>query len=91
MQIQVELFGIPRARAGVERTTARGNSLGEVLADLAIRFPDLAETCIEASSGCQRLRPGYAANLRGEQFISNPETPIGKGDTLLLLNLDAGG
>jgi len=87
MLIQVELFGIPRARAGVARTTASGDCLGEVLVDLAARFPNLAETCIE--DRC--LRPGYTANLRGEQFITDPATALCEGDTLLLLTLDAGG
>jgi len=87
MQITVELFGIPRARAGVDKTIASGSCLGEVLTDLAAKFPQLAETCIEGRC----LRPGYTANLRGEQFITDPETVLGEGDTLLLLNLDAGG
>jgi len=87
MLIQVELFGIPRARAGVEKTTASGDCLGDVLADLATRFPDLAETCIED----RHLRTGYTANLCGERFVTDPETALREGDLLLLLNLDAGG
>jgi len=87
MLIDVEFFGIPRARAGVEKTTSRGDCLGDVLADLAARFPDLAETCIDQ----RRLRPGFTANLRGERFVTAPETPLNAGDTLLLLTLDAGG
>ena len=87
MLVQVELFGIPRARAGIDKTTASGSSLGEVLNDLANRFPYLAETCIE---DC-RLRSGFTANLRGERFITDPNTRFNEGDTLLLLNLDAGG
>jgi molybdopterin converting factor small subunit len=87
MLIQVEFFGIPRARAGVDKATARGDCLGEVLADLARQFPELAEACIED----QQLRPGYTANLRGERFVPDPETQLSEGDTLLLLNLDAGG
>ena len=87
MEIQVELFGIPRARAGVEKTTANGASLGDVLVDLAERFPNLADTCITG----RELRSGYTANLRGERFVSDPNTALTSGDWLLLLNLDAGG
>ena len=87
MQIQVEFFGIPRVRAGVEKTTASGGCLGDVLSDLAARYPGLAETCIDG----RRLRAGYTANLRGEQFVTDPETTLHEGDTLLLLTLDAGG
>lgn len=87
MQITVEFYGIPRARAGVAQTTAEGNSLGEVLSSLARQFPALAEHCIDG----QKLRPGYTANLGGDRFVTNPQTPLADGDTLLLLNLDAGG
>jgi len=87
MQIRVELYGIPRARAGVDKTTASGCCLGDVLADLAARFPELAKVCIDG----RELRPGYTANLRGERFITDPRITLSDGDILLLLNLDAGG
>ena len=87
MQVMVELFGIPRARAGIESTVAIGSNLGDVLADLASRFPQLAETCIDG----RELRAGYIANLRAEQFVTSADTPLSEGDTLLLLSLDAGG
>lgn len=87
MQITVELFGIARARAGVSQTTADGDCLGDVLADLAVRFPALAESCFEG----RQLRPEFTANLGGERFVRAPETPLGEGDTILVLSLDAGG
>lgn len=87
MQVSVELFGIARARAGVAQTTALGDCLGDVLADLAVRFPALAETCIDG----RRLRPNFTANLGGQRFVTAPETPLQPGDTVLLLSLDAGG
>lgn len=87
MAVTVELFGIPRARAGVDRTSAVGQSLGDVLADLAARFPALAATCIDG----RRLRPGFTANLDGKRFTTAPETPLNDGDTVLLLSLDPGG
>jgi molybdopterin converting factor small subunit len=64
-----------------------GENLGDVLADLAQRFPTLAETCIEGRS----LRPGFIVNLGAEQFVTAPETPLREGDVVLLLSLDAGG
>jgi molybdopterin converting factor small subunit len=87
MQVAVELFGIARARAGVAQTTAAGECLGDVLADLAQRFPGLAESCIDGRS----LRPSFTANLSGRQFITSPDTKLSEGDTVLLLSLDAGG
>lgn len=87
MQIAVELFGIPRARAGTAQTSATGNNLGDALADLATRFPELAESCIDGRT----LRPGYIVNLGAERFVTSPDTPLKVGDTLLILSLDAGG
>jgi molybdopterin converting factor small subunit len=87
MQIAVELFGIPRARAGVAQTLASGSNLGDVLADLASRFPSLAESCIDGRS----LRTGFIVNLDAERFVSAPDTPLREGETVLLLSLDAGG
>lgn len=87
MQVTVELFGIPRARAGVSQTVANGSTLGDVFLDLAKRFPALGEACIQGSS----LRSGFTANLRGEQFVTDPAIHLNEGDSILILSLDAGG
>ena len=87
MQVAVELFGIPRARAGLAQTSAVGSNLGDVLADLARKFPALAESCVDRRS----LRPGFIVNLGAERFVTSPETPLREGETVLLLSLDAGG
>ncbi len=87
MRVTVELFGIPRARAGVSQTLANGSTLGEVFLDLAQRFPALGEACIQGGS----LKAGYTANLRGEKFVTDPTTKLNDGDTILLLSIDAGG
>jgi len=87
MQVAVELFGIPRTRAGVARTTAVGKCLGDVLADLSARYPQLADSCIDGRC----LRPGFTANVGGQRFVTDPQTTLEEGDTVLLLSLDAGG
>lgn len=87
MRVQVELYGIARVRAGTAVTTAEGSCLGEVLRDLARRYPSLAVCCVEDD----HLRPGFTANLNGARFVTAPETPLQEGDTLLLLSADAGG
>jgi molybdopterin converting factor small subunit len=87
MSVQVELFGIPRERAGVARTTAEGQRLGDVLADLACRFPRMAEACFDGP----RLQAGYVANLNGQRFVLDPATTLQPGDSLLILSADAGG
>ncbi len=87
MNIDVELYGIPRQRAGVPRTSATGARLGEVLTDLASRYPGLAETCFDG----QRLQNGFIANLNGQRFITDPDTLLAPGDSLLIFSADAGG
>lgn len=87
MQVIVELFGIPRARAGVSQAVANGTTLGDIFVDLARQFPTLGGTCIQG----QFLKAGYIANLRGEQFVTHPSTRLKEGDSILLMSLDAGG
>ncbi|MBS0204443.1 MAG: MoaD/ThiS family protein [Planctomycetes bacterium] len=87
MQVVVELFGIPRERAGVARTTASGDCLGDLLLDLAERYPRLAQACFDG----RELRSGFTANLGGDRFVTAPETVIADGDSVLLLSVDAGG
>ena len=87
MSIRVELFGIPRLRAGVAATTAEGSRLDEILADLAPRFPDLAGTCFDGGS----LRAGYLAGINGEQFVTNPATTIKPDSVLLIFSANSGG
>ena len=87
MQVVVELYGIARVRAGVAQITVAGRCLGDVLADLANRFPALAEACIAG----RNLRPGFMANLNGRCFVTAEDTVLTEGDRVLLLHLDAGG
>jgi molybdopterin converting factor small subunit len=87
MTISVELFGIPRQRAGVAKTEAAGTRLDEVVGDLARRFPRLAEECF--SGGW--LKSGTLVNLNGQRFVSDPATVLEPGDAILILSADAGG
>lgn len=87
MPVVVELFGIARARAGVARVSVTGVDLGDVLEQLAHRFPALAATCIEG----RHLRPGFTANLGGDRFVTAPETRLAEGAVVLILSVDAGG
>ncbi len=87
MSITVELFGVPRQRAGVAQVQADGARLDEVLAALVRRFPRLAGECIADG----RLAPGYLANLNGRRFVTDPATALAPGDALLILSTDAGG
>ena len=87
MAVTIEFYSVPRLRAGVPRTTTQATQLGEVLRELADRFPALGETCIEGNS----LRSGYVASIDGRQFVTDPGTTLAEGETLLILSADAGG
>jgi molybdopterin converting factor small subunit len=82
----VEFLGIPRERAGISELQLEARTLGEVLALVATRFPRFGELLRDG-----RLHPSIAANLNANQFISDPRTPLGADDRLLILSADAGG
>jgi molybdopterin converting factor small subunit len=80
--MQVEFFGVPRERAGVSRLDVEAVTLGQLLEALAVRVPAL---------GTDRLHPSFIASLNGDRFISDPATPLGENDSVLILSADAGG
>ena len=82
----VEFLGVPRQRAGVAELVVEANTLGQLLETLADRLPALSEVI----SG-NRLHPSFAANLNGDEFISDPRTPLDADDCVLILSADAGG
>lgn len=89
--ITVELFDIPRRRAGSGNVTIEIGAdevlFSDVLCILAERFPALASTCFEGT----RLRPGYLASVGGKRFIRDPDARLCEGDVLLIMSADAGG
>ena len=91
MQITVELYGIPRQRAGCSRRElefpGKQIELREMLRQLADMHPGLRDECIRDGV----LAAGYTANLGGECFLSDPGYILGDGDVLLILSADAGG
>ena len=84
--MQVEFLGIPRERAGVSTLEVHATSLGQLLGQLAADIPALAELITD-----DRLHPALAANLNGDRFVSDPQTPLDEHDCLLILSADAGG
>ncbi len=82
----VEFLGIPRQRAGVSELEVEADTLGQLLDALASRIPSFAEFITE-----NRLGPSFAANLNGDRFVSDPETPLHQKDCVLILSADAGG
>lgn len=98
--MHVEFLGVSRERAGVAELDVEAASLGCLLGALASQMPGLAELIIDdrlpphaakpASRG-PRLHPSLAANLNGDRFISDPDTPLGSDDRVLILSADVGG
>jgi molybdopterin converting factor small subunit len=84
--MRVELLGIPRERAGVAELELQADTLGQLLAALAVRFPSLGELIT-----ADRLPPSVLANLNGDKFVSDPRTELGEDDCVLILSADAGG
>ena len=82
----VEFLGIPRERAGISELVIEADTLGQALRALRERFPALGELI-----STDRLHPSLAANLNGDEFISDPQTALAADDHLLILSADVGG
>ena len=84
--MHVEFLGIPRERAGVAEVEIEAGTFGQLLGTLVSRFPELRELVTERG-----LHSSIAANLNGDEFVSDPGTPLAPADRLILLSADAGG
>ena len=87
MSVSVEFYGIPRQRTGVAAVVVECGSLGEIVCELATRFPALAETCFDGPA----LKPGFVVNVDGDRFVRDPDATIADGAAMLILSADAGG
>ena len=84
--MHVEFLGVSRERAGIDEVDVQAATLGQLLGTLAVRMPALAELI-----AVDRLHPSLAANLNGDRFISDPQTPLREDDRVLILSADVGG
>jgi molybdopterin converting factor small subunit len=84
--MHVEFLGIPRQRAGVSELEVEARTFGQLLDALALRCPALGELIT-----ARGLHPSLSANLNGDAFVRDPDTPLAKGDRLLILSADVGG
>jgi len=82
----VEFLGIPRERAGISELEVEAETLGQLLGTLAMRCPALAGLMT-----AEGLHSSLAANLNGDEFVSDPDTALSKDDRLLILSADVGG
>ena len=84
--MHVEFFGIPRQRAGVAKLEVHADTLGNLLGTIVTEMPPFGEFIT-----ADRLHSTFLANLNGDQFISDPGTPLGDDDCVIILSADAGG
>ena len=84
--MHVEFLGIPRERVGVSDLVVDAQTLGQLLATLRERFPSFVDLV-----ATDRLHPSIAANLNGDEFVSDPQTSLAADDHLLILSADVGG
>ena len=66
--------------------TVEARTLGQLLETLSNRLPSLSALIVG-----NRLHPSFVANLNGDEFISDPGTPLRADDYVLILSADAGG
>jgi molybdopterin converting factor small subunit len=85
--ITIELFGVPRLRAGTGRVRLDAGSLAAALRELGQLLPVLDGSVIAGDT----LHPAYRACKNGAEFISDPTTPLADGDVLLVMAADVGG
>lgn len=85
--VTIELYGVPRLRAGVGRVDVEASSVAEALGRLAEVAPSLAGMIEEGPS----LHPAYRLCINGDRFVDDPRTPLNKGDNLLVFSSDVGG
>ncbi len=85
--ITMELFGVPRLRAGTRSVKLDAPTLRAALDGLGRALPVLDGTVLHDG----RLHPAYRVCLNGDRFVSDPDTALADGDELLLLAADVGG
>lgn len=83
----MELYGLPRLRAGADRCEVPAGSLRDVLAHLAAALPGLVPDIVDDG----RLGEHALAALDGRDFLSDPQTACPDGAVLVLISAQAGG
>lgn len=85
--VTVELFGVPRRRAGRGVVMVEAATVGAAVRELAAACPTLDDSVIAGD----RVHPAYRLCINTERFPTDPAEPLADGDTLQLLAADAGG
>ena len=89
--INVKLPTLLRAHAGGEpQVQVEGATLGEALATLGERYPDLVRS-IRGEDGALHRHVNVYVNGEDVRYLGALETPLGDGDTVAILPAVAGG
>ena len=86
-EVTIELYGIPRERAGLAKMTVVACTGADAMQQLAVACPNLEG--LLSTQG--RLSPHYLLSLNGECFLRDLAEPLPPNARLLLLSADAGG
>src|SRR5262249_10241829 len=86
--VTIELFGVPRLRAGRAALEVDARSVGEALRALARACPELEPAVVEGG----RLARHYLLALNGAQLLrDDPSIALAPGDVLVVVSAEAGG
>ncbi|WP_435010933.1 hypothetical protein P12x_002223 [Tundrisphaera lichenicola] len=85
--IKVELYGVPRLRAGTGLVSLEAADVGSAMIELGRACPALEGSVLMGD----RVHPAYKLSLNGDRFVDEPGTALLEGDVLLLLAADVGG
>ena len=86
-QVTVELFGIPRQRAGAATAQVDAATVADALRLLRELHPGL----VDLLTADGRLSPHYLLSLDGAAFVRDLAMELPPSARLLLLSADAGG
>ncbi len=85
--ITVELYGIPRERAGRAEWTVEAHTVREALTALERACPRLAGLLLADG----RVAPEYLLSIDGRRFVADASEVLRPGERVLLLSADVGG
>jgi len=85
--VTIELYGVPRLRAGKARLSVEARNVGEAIGALGRECPALNGTVLDGG----RVNTAYRLSVNGERFVSDVDAPLADGDALIVLSADVGG
>lgn len=85
--MHVELYGLPRLRAGAERCDVPPGRLRDIVAALAAALPGLVPDIIAAGA----LTEHALIAVDGRDLLVDPDTRISDESVLVMISAQAGG